>query len=377
MPKDTISDVSKKEHGQFNTTNVDYILSGMKLRYKPKKIVEPCYGDGDLIKFIKNTYSKDIKIIEKYDIDPSKDAITQDTLLKPINYTNSLLMMNPPYLSNVQNKLDSNKQHYKTFKRDDLYKCYIQTMINIPPVEFMIIIPLNFLCSIRKNDQNLRKEFFNIFKIQLINIFNEQVFSDTTYNVCAIHGILNKLKTKTTTLKSYKIKTIIYPEKKKIQISLNEENNYCIGGEIYNIPIDKTLVIDRAVGLSNVNVSNLYLKTIDDNANGTTEQKISLSIKDHPEENIFFGKISDRSYCYIKLNPMKSLKIQEKIVALFNENMNNWRVKYDSLFLTNFRDKGRKRISFELGYRIINHCYTLIDDESDKDEGDEDKDEKK
>ena len=95
-------------------------------------------------------------------------------------------MMNPPYLSNVQNKSNENKEMYAMYKKDDLYKCYIQTMINNPPKEFIIIVPLNFLCSIRVSDQNLRCEFLNKFNIISINIFNEPVFIDTTNTVCCI-----------------------------------------------------------------------------------------------------------------------------------------------------------------------------------------------
>jgi hypothetical protein len=42
----------------------------------------------------------------------------------------------------------------------------------------------------------------------------------------------------------------------------------------------------------------------------------------------------------------------KKIVQEFNNQMKNWRLPY-SLFLTNFRDNGRKRISFDVAFRVI------------------------
>ena len=36
------------------------------------------------------------------------------------------------------------------------------------------------------------------------------------------------------------------------------------------------------------------------------------------------------------------------------------RKKYNSLFLTNFRDNDRKRISFDFCYKLITFCYESI-----------------
>jgi hypothetical protein len=48
--------MSKKQLGQFYTTNYGYILSNMKIPNNVKTIVEPFVGNGDLLKFIKKTY---------------------------------------------------------------------------------------------------------------------------------------------------------------------------------------------------------------------------------------------------------------------------------------------------------------------------------
>ena len=90
-----------------------------------------------------------------------------------------------------------------------------------------MIVPLNFICSTRKNDVLLRKRFLSIYSIEQISIFEEQVFSDTSCTVCSI------LFTKGT-LDNY-INIDVYPSKVNIKTKLHEENNYTIGGEIYNI----------------------------------------------------------------------------------------------------------------------------------------------
>ena len=47
------STMSKKQLGQFYTTNYEYILSNMDIPNNVKTIVEPFVGNGDLLNFIK------------------------------------------------------------------------------------------------------------------------------------------------------------------------------------------------------------------------------------------------------------------------------------------------------------------------------------
>ena len=102
-------------------------------------------------------------------------------------------------------------------------------MINSVCEGGIIIIPLNFICSIRKNDISLRKRFIEKYNIKVINIFEEQVFNDTSYAVCSIFFERKK------GLETSNIKTYIYPSNKILNISFTSENNYTIGGEIYNL----------------------------------------------------------------------------------------------------------------------------------------------
>ena len=80
---------SKSKLGQFYTTNSDYILQGMEVP-KDVKIIEPFCGQGDLVKWVDRE-------VERYDIDPKIDAITQNTLLNPPNYKDKYVITNPPY----------------------------------------------------------------------------------------------------------------------------------------------------------------------------------------------------------------------------------------------------------------------------------------
>ena len=69
-------------------------------------------------------------------------------------------------------------------------------------------------------------------------------------------------------------------------------------------------------------------------------------------------KLSARSYAIIVIEPEISLEKQKDLVIKFNDFLNNYREKYNSLFLCNYRESkeiARKRISFDLIYNILQH----------------------
>jgi hypothetical protein len=334
---------SKKKLGQFYTTNYEYILQNMIIPdyVFDKIIIEPFAGNGDLIKFIDDSKYK----IECYDIDPKKDfIIKRDTLLEPPDYNDKYVITNPPYLA--RNK-STDKKIFDKYNTNDLYKCFIIELLENCCLGGIIIIPLNFLSSIRISDINLRKQFLEKYKIIMINIFEEQVFNDTTYTICSMQFELNKIK------ENKDIDIYCYPSNKKININLNKNNNYIIGGDIYNLNIKNKYMISRLTS-KNINDknTNILAKCIDDNKNN----QINLSIVN--DADIFIDeteKQSARTYATLIIKPKIDIETQKKVVKKFNEYLNENRIKYNSLFLTNYREFERKRISFDLIYSIVQY----------------------
>lgn len=336
--------MSKTELGQFYTTNYKYILSNMKIPDSVKTIIEPFVGNGDLLKFIENKEKFDIEI---YDIDPRyTNTIKRDTLKDPPDYTNKFVLTNPPYLARNKSK---NKELYDKYKCNDLYKCFIINLIANICDGGIIIIPLNFLSSIRKADIELREKFLQKYSIKIINIFEEKVFEDTSYAVCSIYFIKN-LSTNEDL-----IDTFIYPSNKKTTIKLTSENNFTIGGEIYNLPHNLEYKVQRATKNTNENITNILLKCIDDNFNS------QLGFKLVSDECRFIDntpKLSARSYATLVINKSLTLDEQASLVKKMNEYIKIQREKYNSLFLTNYRESNtiaRKRISFALAFKICNY----------------------
>lgn len=327
---------NKQELGQFFTTNYKYILSNLHIPDNIKKVIEPFCGNGDLLNF----FDKKKYVLKCYDIDPKHNyIIKRDTIKNPPKYSNSFVITNPPYLSRNKSK---NKEVFDKNDVNDLYKCHIKDLLNNNPIGGILIIPLNFFCSIRNMDIKLRKDFLNTYIIKRLNIFEEQVFDDTTYTVCSFQYEYKPNSNQA-------IPITLYPSKKEVIFFLNEDNNYTIGGEIYNIEENKKYKITRLLKKGTPN-TNLLLKAIDDNE----DSKIKLEYVSN--DKIYYGKISARTYATLIITPKISDDIQKKIVNDFNEYLNEKRDKYNSLFLTNYRESkkiARKRISFDLAYKIV------------------------
>jgi hypothetical protein len=345
MIKNKMSDIinNKTKFGQFFTTNYEYILTGLKLPTNGV-VIEPFVGGGDLLKALKNFNG----VIEKYDIDPKDDSVIhQDTLLNPPDLTDKFVLTNPPYLARNKNE---DKVLFDKYDVNDLYKCFIKILIEQTPTEGVLIIPLNFFCSSRSNDVLLRRRFLTKYSISRLNIFEEQVFDDTTTSVCSFHFYKKD---------SNLISTTIFPSKKQIQLNFSKENNFIIGNEIFNLPQSTKYVVERATSKNDNTefLTNILLKCIDD----SLISKLCLSYVSDTIRDKYIDRtknMSARSYATITIRPKITEGEMKRLIVSFNEYVNNRREEYNSLFLTNFRESNtiaRKRISFTLAFEIINH----------------------
>ena len=109
-----MTDLNKTQHYSKNNLLLDGLTS-----FIPKNafIIEPFYGQGDLV--------KDFSIKEYYDIAfPIGSPHYRDTLLNPPIYENKWIITNPPYLAKNKAK---DKTVFNFYDYDDLYKIAIST----------------------------------------------------------------------------------------------------------------------------------------------------------------------------------------------------------------------------------------------------------
>lgn len=345
------TNTKKKNLGQFYTSNYEYILQGMKIPKDTKLIVEPFAGNGDLVEFAKSQLP-DAKF-ECYDIDPkNKQTVLRDTIKDPPSYKDKYVITNPPYLARNKCK---DKTLFDKYDTNDLYKCFILELIENVCSGGILIVPLNFWSSIRPTDIKLRKSFLSKYDVKLLNIFEEQVFEDTNYAVCSFQ--FNKR------INTLPFDIIVYPSKIKIKTELTYDNRYMIGGEIYNLLTDKTYTITRLTKKNKADANtNILVKCIDDNK----ANQIGLKMVSDDERYIdSTPNQSARTYATLIITPQIDKEKQTQLVEKFNKFLKEYRDKYHSLFLANYRenkDIARKRISFDLVYQIVKYILGNFDE---------------
>jgi len=368
---DKILSTPKQQFGQFYTRNTAYILQGFNKFIRGKNITDPFAGAGDLLKWARTGASSVIG----YDIDKTKSDSTlvfyNDSLQNPKKY--EFILTNPPYL--YQNKM-KDKTLLQNSKHTDLYQLSLEKIMNSE--EGIVIVPVNFLSA--ENSKYIRELFLARFEIKKVNYFSGRAFEDTTYNVIAFY-----YKKKKVPANKMNMDFTIYPQKKHSGITLYQRYNWQIGGEFLaeinacsnKLRISRLEEDDLQEGNHTIKAAYNNLDRIREfNVNGSVLSKIKKNIVvlkaiDSGSEN---GKIcldDIRKYNLDALVSIKtsrhqiqllfpetvSIKEQEKIIELFNREIEDKRNCYHSLFMTNYRDKDRKRISFNFAYNLVNYLY--------------------
>ncbi|HOX30066.1 MAG TPA: Eco57I restriction-modification methylase domain-containing protein [Candidatus Paceibacterota bacterium] len=366
---------NKKQLGQFFTTNSDQILVGLNKYVRGKKVADPFAGNSDLLKWAKKEGAKSV---EGFDIDKkfvnNKDVFFNDSLLFPKKY--EFVLTNPPYL-NINKADKTTKEKYFANGFEDLYQLALISIMDSD--EGIVIVPINFLSA--ENSKKTRNAFFSKFEIVEMNYYKNQVFSDTTYNVIVFYY----KKKKDAFDCCFNIKAHLYPDKKNINIKLEKKYGWMIGGsfinciknqknelKIYRLQ-EKDLikgnqeikmaynhikeqkiysVTDKNMELVRANI--ILLKAID---SGSEKGKIALEdIRDYKLDGLV-SKPTSRHMVQLIFEKQITINEQREIIKVFNDELENLRKKYNSLFLTNYRDNDRKRISFNFTYKLINYLY--------------------
>lgn len=343
--------MNKKEFGQFYTTNYELILKNLNINPPTcKNIIEPFIGKGDLLPICKK-YSELYNVpILTYDIDPHIESgvITMDTLKNPPDYENSIVITNPPYLA--RNKTKS-KEIFDIYGENDLYKCFLRSIIKGNVIAGIVIIPLNFWCGVRINDVKLRDAFLQKYKINQLNIFTNGVFDDTNYTVCSFSF--------------ERLENIISNQLLNVCIddfhttfSISKKENWLIGYDVHNTQQNPNIKIIRLVENikipENFNKANFKIYCLDSSSNIS-----NIRIEIVEDNDLYIGKITSRTEASIAWNLNLSIDDQRMIAKLFNNFLNKKRKIYNSLFLSNYRENNRKRIGFDLAFRLLNTA-TLI-----------------
>lgn len=366
----------KRNLGQFFTTNSDSILERFGVFVQNKEVTDPFAGNQDLLNWAKNNKCKRFVGFDcdKRYID-GKKVFFSDSINSPKNY--KFVCTNPPYLN--KNKA-SGKVKEKFFSGansnfEDLYQISIFSILNCE--EGILIVPLNFLCA--ENSSRIRGLFFEKFEIVRLNIFSEQVFEDTTYNVISFY-----FRKKKGGSEKNIIDAVIYPENKKIKLTLEKRWGWQFGGDfihkikntknslgVFRLTEDYMKSGEYSVEIALQNIKDKRILRISDDIKNLLERNIlflraidskngkKIQLEDIRKYKIsgLVGKNTSRNMAHLIFKKSISVNEQLELMRKFNSELDHNRSKYSSFFLTNFRDNNRKRISFDMAYKFLNLIY--------------------
>jgi hypothetical protein len=342
----------KKDKGQFYTTQSSYILEGFDVPSDARCIMEPFAGQGDLIDWAKQ---RSALPIESYDIQPKRDDIQQrDTLHDPPNYENAWILTNPPYLA--RNK-SQNKQLYDQYDTNDLYKCFLSSVVKQGNCRGgIVIIPSGFFFSSRDLDVRCRHEFMKLHRITKVKFFEETVFDDTSTTIVAFSFERSPIE-----LTEQNVEWETLPTKEKRVFSMTSANQWIVGGEIYRLPVPEGVHIRRHVEgqalKENEQQTFITLNALD---SGTMDGRIKLT---YQKDYVYPAKDCSRTYATLRIRGMTLTEEQQIFLcSQFNDYVERKRTETWSLFLPQFRESkeyARKRIPFELAYLILLHLLTF------------------
>jgi hypothetical protein len=188
-----------------------------------------------------------------YDIDPDKNQIVADTLTDPLEYSNVWVIANPPYLAANKSK---NKSLFNQYDTDDLYKIAIRTICDDRSgcMGGILIVPLNFLSS---DHSSVKNYFFERYRIIQCKIFEEQVFEDTDYTICAFYFIRAQADPQI-------IPVNFFPHKHPMAFEISKKDDWLFGRSFYQ-------------WLEGIHTQGISRWTVDDYQKPTLYEEMSLA----------------------------------------------------------------------------------------------------
>lgn len=375
-----------------------------------KIIVDPFVGEGSLLFYAMNLVEDDklkqmildgrfcgyditdynieymtTRIYERFGIEVdeiSEYFKVRDSLIDNTLPDNSYIITNPPYLAKnvVKKKFPEDFEIYFS-KRFSTQNDYYEIAINqYSFVDGIWIVPSNLLSS--NIMSTCRANIIN--NLNNVIVYQKQMFSTTDIPVISYQLNLGSDNSKLdikfvsdeeTKLISYNLNgTLMMEDYEKIK---ETKNKLKIHQGFIDTKIAKgknvVSVIDTSYKHKTISISDEQFKLLTDNVlmlrttdTGTKKGKLGIYLIDDlwgKENNNCIGlitKVSSRVYTQLFFS---SLRIEEQIHLMidFNTYINDMRIKYNSLFLTNYKNASngdiRKRITYKEVFSILNQLY--------------------
>ncbi|MCK5471926.1 hypothetical protein KAI54_01935 [Candidatus Gracilibacteria bacterium] len=315
--------------GQFFTKN-NFWLQKHILKFiesaKADTAVDPFAGGGDLLSVAKSIGFK--KIIG-FDIDESLSWKINDSLFSIPQIKNSIIITNPPYLTNYSAKrkgiYENVAKYFVTCHYDDLYQLAIEKCLEN---DFgVMIIPETFInSSFPKN------------RLVSITIIEDQLFFDTETPVCVI----------------------CFDGKNKLYDEIEIYKKDVLLGNLGHFERMRKVPQKNVFMKFNAPTGQIALRAVD-----TTNpmRPISFMRTDEIDYDVANIKHSSRLITVIELNIKDNLI--EELIKLSNELLTDFRGKSNDVLLSPFKGnkkngERRRRLDYATARAILESAYEMI-----------------
>jgi hypothetical protein len=269
----------------------------------------------------------------------------RDVFTNPPKFAGAYVVAQPPF---TRRNDASDKAIFDLFGTDNLYKCFIKSLLRDFPLGGIIVLPFNFITGTRDSEIERRRRFFNMFDVKSLTIFSEieiemfkpmvLEFSRKTENSLiqtSIPVTIVNTKTKNT------IDTVWHTSIIKNRDFIKESSLfYCKYSE--SPPANKRIQVQIDSFDPNIN-DGFYL---------SKSNPIALSLENYDNSR----KLVIKGYL--------SKRLKRRIVEDFNTHVKVWLNATDSLFINNILINGNREsiievtLAMELIRRIIWSYFT-------------------
>lgn len=337
-------------------------LEGIEQPRKGSIVIDPFTGDGAMMKWVGDN---NIKLM--YDDDPQQSGvIRRDSLIVGVQWAGSFIVTRLPMKRRSEAETDPASAHllnlYDRWGTDDLYKCFLKSMMRSYPLGGVVILPAEFLTSYRKSDTDRRINFFRAFNIKRANIFTDRFLPGTKHLPMAIE--FYRRENMYAESSEYRVKTLtvnVFPSNKTVSWTYDSNAYTCplmnALRDLPEIPKNKfiktrsinTDKVPTTVIKSTETLTNIFFHITDLN-----DRPIQVAYLD---EDPLYANYQHR----LVIRGPVSKKLQRRLVDDINDIINKWREETQTLFvihLQNPRDKN-KPIPF-LNTRLIEKAATHL-----------------
>jgi hypothetical protein len=321
LAKRHILSTSKQYKGQYFSTNISEMMSGIDVSFFDKIVIDPFAGNWDMLNYAKTNGAK---TIIGYDIEPkNSDTIQNDSLMNPPDYSGMLLFTNPPYLA--ANKCRTgNKTPFNQWNQNDYYKCHLASLYPTCD-EAILILPANFLSESNSNARNL---LFRHYKIIKAKYWTTPIFEDTNSTICLLHIKKELVETQ---------KFQLCLNGQWIDVSLAKQYSWLFGKDFFDYINGIDICVSKCDDTTNAPNTNIIIGILDGG---------SYKLGYHYNDGLAL-KTSKSTFTTFQISSKVQLteSEQREIVKLANIKLNSFRQQYHSLFLANYMGANQKILS--------------------------------